>query len=150
MTSTQTMKPSAEAKTVLPASVQSAAPSTIPTPSTAMPPAMPARPNQRAILRARQAASEEPMIAVAAQAEAGAAEHDDARKQAVGVEADQPGPEARDEPEVAEDCAREDGRRRLAVVGPEDQRRHGERDVEEPESRQPGPCHRREATQSRG
>ncbi len=67
------MKPSAEAKTVLPASVQFAAPSTIPTPSTATPPTTPARPNQGAIFRARQAASDEPMIAVAAQAAAGAA-----------------------------------------------------------------------------
>ena len=97
-------------------SVQSAAPSTIPTASTATPPASPARPNQRSIFRARSAASDEPMITDAAQAapsaansasrrpasatawrasRRGAAEHDDAREEAVRVEADEPRAQAR-------------------------------------------------------
>ena len=74
MTTTQTMKPSDEAKTVWPANVQSAAPSTMPTTSTAMPPAMPARPNHFGIFRAREAASEAPMITAAAAADDGRGE----------------------------------------------------------------------------
>src|SRR5919198_242318 len=60
------MKPSDDANSASPARVQSAAPSTIPTATTARPPPMPAWPNQRGILRARWAPSEAPMITVAA------------------------------------------------------------------------------------
>src|SRR6478672_1841564 len=67
------MNPSEDANTAFPARVQPAAPSTIPTVSTAIPPATPAWPNQRSIFRARQAASEEATIAVAEQADEGAA-----------------------------------------------------------------------------
>ena len=168
MTSTQTMKPSDEAKTVVPASVHPAAPSTIPTASTAIPPAMPAWPNQRVIFRARQAASDEPMIAVAAHADAGAAqfgrsqeqshrlqreicgaaEHDDAREEAVGVEPDEPGAQAGDEPEVRERGSGEEGRGSMPVVRAEHERRQRQGDVEIPEDRQLGPCHAREATTS--
>src|SRR5580704_2245631 len=71
--STQIMNPSDEAQKVEPTKVQSAAASDIPRASTAIPPAMPARPNQGGTLRALNAASEEPMITVAAQAAPGAA-----------------------------------------------------------------------------
>src|SRR6476659_559444 len=62
------MKPSDDANTLSSARTQSAPPSTRPTASTAIPPAIPAWPNQRGILRARQEASDEAMITVAAQA----------------------------------------------------------------------------------
>src|SRR3954467_2607658 len=67
------MKPRDEANTASPANVQSAAPSMIPTASTAIQPMIPAWPNHGAILRARHAASDDPMITVAAQAAEGAA-----------------------------------------------------------------------------
>src|SRR3954452_15900524 len=67
------MNPSEDAKTLSSASDQSAAPSTRPTRRTAIPPATPACPNHRGILRARQAASDEPTITVAADADESAA-----------------------------------------------------------------------------
>ena len=67
------MKPSDEAQKVDPTKVQFAAPSAMPTQRTTTPPAIPARPNHGCTLRAFMAASEEPMITVAAQAALGAA-----------------------------------------------------------------------------
>ena len=154
MTTTQIMKPSDEAKTPSPAKVQSAAPSTSPTASTAIPPAMPAWPNHFGIFRARQAASDDPMIAVRGGAgvgrpdhsrlqrdEGGGAEHDDAREEPVGVEADEARPQARDVPEEREGGAREERRRRIRVVGAQDERRERECDVEVSECRQLRPRH---------
>ena len=146
----------------MPASVQPAAPSTIPTPSTAIPPAMPAWPNQRAILRARQAASDEPMIAVAAHADAGAASSGVAEAAAPAPAArgtrsrrarrrsrrsrpgrsGRAGAQARDEPEVGERGAGEERRRGLPVVRPEHERGQRERDVDVAECRQPWPASR--------
>src|SRR5579872_5959642 len=67
------MNPSEEAQKVEPTNVQSAAASDTPTPRTASPPKIPRRPTQRETLRALIAASDEPMITVAAQAAPGAA-----------------------------------------------------------------------------
>src|SRR3954452_23975579 len=67
------MKPSDEAQKVEPTNVQSAAASQTPSRPMAMPPAIPARPNQRGTLRASSAASDEPMTTVEALAAAGAA-----------------------------------------------------------------------------
>ena len=74
MISTQIMKPRDDAQKVEPTNVQSAAASQTPRNSTAIPPAIPSRPNQTGTFRAPSAASEEPMITVAALAAAGVEE----------------------------------------------------------------------------
>ena len=102
--------------------------------STATPPAMPARPNQRRHLARASAASEEPMITVEAQAALGAAtagerdasaaacsasseappSSDDAGEEPVRVVADDPRVQAAEEPEQRERGAGEERARRPA------------------------------------
>ena len=133
-TSTQIMKPSDEAQKVEPTNVQSAAASQTPSRRTAMPPAMPSRPNQRGTLRASSAASDEPMITRRRAGGArrgdlgrargergrlqrdqrGAAEHDDAREEPVRVVADDPRVQAAEEPEQRERGGRRRAPRRPA------------------------------------
>ncbi len=130
VTTTQIMNPSVEAKTVRPTTSSPRRPRPARRASTATPPARPARPNHFGTLRARNAASDEPKITVAAQAAAGAAscgrgrseldrlqrdaggaaEDDDAGEEAVRVEADQPRAQAGEEPEERERGAGEERR----------------------------------------
>ena len=122
MTSTQIMKPSDEAKIEADERPVGGALDE-PDERTAIPPAIPARPNQSGIFRARHAASEEPMITEAAHAAAGpehavsprarrrlqreeraAREHDDPGEEAVRV--------------VADDAAREQARNQRKASPP--------------------------------
>ena len=71
----------------------------------------------------------------------GAADHDDAREEAIGVEADEPRAQAREEPEVANAAPVRSADVARVVVAAEQQRRQGERHVCVSESRETRPRH---------